>query len=119
MEPDSRPTQGSFQINPEVADTLIKITFSTTEAIKDLLQYIGNQENFDNIQLSTLQPIFFGNRENDISFLLDNKLYYFFAVFCICIYTIRFQNKKYGKYFVLGIFDGKCSVLYHWNNISF
>ena len=78
MEPDSRPTQGSFQINPEVADTLIKITFSTTEAIKDLLQYIGNQENFDNIQLSTLQPIFFGNRENDISFLLDNKLYYFF-----------------------------------------
>lgn len=78
MKPDSRTIQGSYQINPEVADTLIKITFSTTEAIKDLLQYIGNQESFEDIQLSTLQPVFFGNRENDISFLLDNKLYYFF-----------------------------------------
>ena len=35
-----------------------------------------------------------------------------FASFCT-------GYKKYGKYFVLGIFDGKCSVLYHWNNISF
>ena len=78
MKPDSRTIQGSYQINPEVADTLIKITFSTTAAIKDLLQYIGNQESFEDIQLSTLQPVFFGNRENDISFLLDNKLYYFF-----------------------------------------
>ena len=69
----------SNRVNPKFADTFFRKVFDQKEAIQDLLSFIGEPVPMEGtFQLVQRDPVLIGSRRNDLSFLWDQRFYYFF-----------------------------------------
>ena len=64
-------------MNREYTDNLFKEIFRKESSIKELLQFIGVNKRKEEIEIRIVEPVLVGNRQNDLSFLLNGTFYYF------------------------------------------
>ncbi len=67
----------SNSMNREYTDNLFKEIFQKESSIKELLQFIGVDRKGGKIEIRMVDPVLVGNRQNDLSFLLNGTIYYF------------------------------------------
>lgn len=73
-------TMGSTtSVNSKFADSFFKKIFEKQEAVLDLLDYIEEPiKQKAKVNIIQQEPVLIGNRKNDLAFLLNDTLYYFF-----------------------------------------
>ncbi len=64
-------------VNYKFADTTFKLIFQHPEGIVNLLDFLGIDSTFAEIEKNLITSTLFESRENDLSFLLRNTYYYF------------------------------------------
>ena len=64
-------------MNREYTENLFKEIFQKESSIKELLQFIGVDRKGGKIEIRMVDPVLVGNRQNDLSFLLNGTIYYF------------------------------------------
>lgn len=78
---DKMILSSSNSTNREYADNFFKEIFQRESSIRELLKFIGinekKDENEEKMEIRILEPVLIGNRQNDLSFLL-NGIFYFF-----------------------------------------
>ncbi len=65
------------RMSREYHDNLFKEIFRKEDSIKELLQFIGVNKKEEKIEIRIVEPVLVGNRQNDLSFLLNGIFYYF------------------------------------------
>lgn len=63
--------------NRQLADNFFKEIFGNKSSIRELLEFIGVDCKKKKMEFRLLDPVLIGNRQNDLSFLLEGVFYYF------------------------------------------
>ena len=61
-------------VNPKVKDRLFHKIYECEEYLNELAHFLLGVE-VDEVKLSNVEPIIFGNKENDLAFLCNDSLY--------------------------------------------
>lgn len=82
------------EVNSEVKDTFFKVVYRSTERLQRLAAFLIGRENAE-ITVTTLDPVLYGNKENDLSFSCDGTVYVMMEEQSTVCLNIPFRMAEY------------------------